>query len=163
MTPTYIARPQSKFPGSVYRNKTQFNGKIYSNIYSKCWAIFNMFTYGIETFVILWDQLLYPCVAEVCRLGLEPLWHSSVILKPLKFNQTGISWGLRKDGPQLSMLTMRFALCSSVSCFGTHLVHYFLNNRCSVTILCNKEREICICCHSWRWISIGSVYSKILS
>ena len=25
----YVARPQSKFPGAVYRNKTQFNGEIY--------------------------------------------------------------------------------------------------------------------------------------
>ena len=33
----------------------------------------NIFTYRIETFVIPWDQLLYPCVVEVCRLGLEPL------------------------------------------------------------------------------------------
>ena len=49
---------------------------------------FNIFTSGIETFVILWDQLLYPCVVEVCRLGLEPLCDShlrlSVILKTLK-------------------------------------------------------------------------------
>ena len=34
---------------------------------------FNIFTSGIETFVIPWDQLLYPCVVEVCRQGLEPL------------------------------------------------------------------------------------------
>ena len=38
---------------------------------------------------------------------------------------------------------MRFALCSDVSCFCTHLAHHFLNNGCSVTILCNKELEIC--------------------
>ena len=38
---------------------------------------------------------------------------------------------------------MRFALCSGASYFGTHLPHNFLNNRCSVTILCYKEREIC--------------------
>ena len=37
---------------------------------------------------------------------------------------------------------MPFALCSDVSCFGTHLAHNFLNNRCSVTILYNKEREM---------------------
>ena len=40
------------------------------------------------TFVIPWDQLLYPCVVEVCRLGLEPLCDThhcdlSVILKTL--------------------------------------------------------------------------------
>ena len=37
---------------------------------------------------------------------------------------------------------MHFAMCSGVSCFGTHLEHIFLNNTCSVTILCNKEREM---------------------
>ena len=48
---------------------------------------FNIFTSGIETFVISWDQLLYPCDVEVCRLGLEQLCdthlHLSVILKTL--------------------------------------------------------------------------------
>ena len=34
---------------------------------------FNIFTSEIETFFIPWDQLLYPCVVEVSRLGLEPL------------------------------------------------------------------------------------------
>ena len=38
--------------------------------------------------------------------------------------------------------SMRFALCSGVSYFGTHLAHNFLNNRCSMTIVCNKEWEI---------------------
>jgi hypothetical protein len=56
---------------------------------------FNIFTPGIETFVIPWDKLLYTCVVVVCHLGLEPL-------------------------------------CDN-----------FQNNRCSVTISCNKEREIC--------------------
>ena len=45
----------------------------------------NIFTSGIETFVISWDHLLYPCFIEVCRLGLEPLCDThlslSVILK----------------------------------------------------------------------------------
>ena len=48
---------------------------------------FNIFTSGIETFVIPWDQLVYPCVVEVCRLGLEPLCdthiHLSVILRTM--------------------------------------------------------------------------------
>ena len=30
---------------------------------------FNIFTSGIETFVIPWDHRLYPCVVEVCHLG----------------------------------------------------------------------------------------------
>ena len=38
---------------------------------------------------------------------------------------------------------MRFALCSGVSYFGTYLAHNFLNNRCSMTILCNKQQKIC--------------------
>ena len=48
---------------------------------------FNIFTYGNNIFVTPWDKLLYPCVLEVCRLGLEPLCdthlHLSVILKTL--------------------------------------------------------------------------------
>jgi hypothetical protein len=48
---------------------------------------FNIFAIGIETFVIPWEQLLNTCVAEVCRLGLEPLCDNhlrlSVILKTL--------------------------------------------------------------------------------
>ena len=35
--------------------------------------ISNILISGIETFVIPWDHLLYPCVVEVCHLGLEPL------------------------------------------------------------------------------------------
>ena len=50
-------------------------------------AFFNIFTSGIETFVIPWDQLLYSCVVEVCCLGLEPLCDThlrlSVSLKTL--------------------------------------------------------------------------------
>ena len=48
---------------------------------------FNIFTSGIETFVIPWDQRLYPYVVKVCRLGLEPLCDThlrlSAILKTL--------------------------------------------------------------------------------
>ena len=48
---------------------------------------FNIFTAGIDTLVMRWGQLLYPCVVEVCRLGLEPLCDThlrlSVILKTL--------------------------------------------------------------------------------
>ena len=32
---------------------------------------FDIFTSGIETFVILWDKHLHPCVLEVSCLGLE--------------------------------------------------------------------------------------------
>ena len=48
---------------------------------------FNIFTFGIETFVIPWDKLFYPCDVEVCHLGLEPLCDThlcpSVILEML--------------------------------------------------------------------------------
>ena len=48
---------------------------------------FNIFTSGIETFVIQWDQFLYPCVVEVFCLELEPMCNTdlrlSVILKTL--------------------------------------------------------------------------------
>ena len=37
--------------------------------------IFNLFTSGIETFVIPWDQRMYRCVVEVCRLD----WNQSVL------------------------------------------------------------------------------------
>ena len=40
---------------------------------------FNIFTSGIEIFVITWDQLLYPCVVEVCRLGLEELCDAHLV------------------------------------------------------------------------------------
>ena len=35
---------------------------------------FNIFSSGIETFVIPWDQRLYPYVVKICRLGLKPLY-----------------------------------------------------------------------------------------
>ena len=54
-------------------------------------VFFNIFTSGIETFVIPWDQRLYPCIVEVCHLGLEPLCdthlHHSVILKTLTLTE----------------------------------------------------------------------------
>ena len=31
---------------------------------------FNIFTSGIDTFAISYDQLFYPCVVEVCSLGI---------------------------------------------------------------------------------------------
>ena len=41
------------------------------------------------------------------------------------------------------MVPLRITLCAGVSGFGTHQMHNFLNNMCSVTILCNKQRKIC--------------------
>jgi hypothetical protein len=48
-----------RFPGAVYRNKTQLHGNIYCNRYRSVQLFFNIFATGIETFVIPWDQLLY--------------------------------------------------------------------------------------------------------
>ena len=50
--------------------------------------------------------------------------------------------------------SMRMALCSGVSWSVTHLAHNFLNNSCSVTILCNMEQEIC-----GKWL-LSSVIAK---
>ena len=50
-------------------------------------SVEKFFSSEIETVVIPWDQLLYPCVVEVCHLGLEPLCVTnlrlSVILKTI--------------------------------------------------------------------------------
>ena len=44
--------------------------------------------------------------------------------------------------------SMRFSLRSGVICFVTYLAYNFLNNRCSVTILCNKEQEMFYNCET---------------
>ena len=55
---------------------------------------FNIFTFGIETYVIPGNQRLYHCVVEVCRLGLEPLCDTHlrlcVILKTLTLTEQEI-------------------------------------------------------------------------
>ena len=88
------------FPGAIYRNKTQFNGKIYWNRYSKCWTIFQLIH------LLNWDichivgSTLVSYIVEVCHLGLEPLWHLSLPLCHSENSDaewTGI-WGVRKDG-----------------------------------------------------------------
>ena len=79
---------------------------------------FNIFTSRIETFVIPWNQLLYP-VSYKSAPGIGTiLWNSSPHLWHSKnddTDRTGISWGVRKDGPQLSMLTPCALLCVHVS------------------------------------------------
>ena len=57
------------FPDAVYRNKNQFNKNIYWNWYSKYWTIFNIFTSGIEIFVI----------SYVCIFGYKGASTSQVI------------------------------------------------------------------------------------
>ena len=109
---------------------------------------FNIFTSGIDTIVMPWDKLLFPCVVEVCRLGLEGLHCMSLISVSLSFWKR---WCLsdsnflrcKKRWTTIDNAdSMHFALCSGFSYFGTHLAHNFLNNRCSMTILCNEERKI---------------------
>ena len=72
---------------------------------------FNIFTSGIETFVISWDQLLYPCAAWD--------WNHCVILchfENANAERTGIPCGVRKDRPQeLSVLTTCGLHCVLVS------------------------------------------------
>ena len=60
---------------------------------------FNIFTYGIEVFVIPWDQLSYPCVVNVCRLGLVQLYDTHLCRSEnTEPDRTGISGGVRKAG-----------------------------------------------------------------
>ena len=44
---------------------------------------FNIFISGIEAFIIPWDQLLYPCVVAVYRLGLELLCNTHLVSRVL--------------------------------------------------------------------------------
>ena len=84
----------------------------------------------------------------MCRRSLPPSIETthlllSVILKMLKL--TGREF-LEVCCRNVNADSMRFALCSGVGCFGTHLAHNFLKkkrkeNRCSMTIL-YKEGEI---------------------
>ena len=99
----YVTRPQIKFPGGRLQKQTNLMERFIGSHTPSVELFSYIFTSGIETFVIPWDPLLYPCVVEVCRLELEPLWHSSL---PLCYSdnpdahRTGISWGVRKDGNQ---------------------------------------------------------------
>ena len=61
------------FPEAVYRNKIQLMKRFIGTDTASIELFFNIFTSGIDTFVIPWDLLLFPCLVEVCRLGLEPL------------------------------------------------------------------------------------------
>ena len=85
---TYVARPQSKFPcGRLQKQNPNLMETFIGTDTVSVELFFSIFTSGIETFVIPWDQLLYPCVVEVYCLGLEPLCDThlrlSVILKAL--------------------------------------------------------------------------------
>ena len=96
----YIARPQSKFPGAVYRNKTQFNGKIYWNRYSKRWAIFQ------HTRLRDWNicQTVGPtfvsCVVWSLPHGIGTIVTliSSCHSEDANADRTGIPWCVREHG-----------------------------------------------------------------
>ena len=82
---------------------------------------FNIFNSGIETFIIPWDQLLYPCVVEVCRLGLEPLCDTHLChSENADSDQTAVSWDVRKDGNHWvqgsSMCMMRRPFWTTLCC-----------------------------------------------
>ena len=44
---------------------------------------FNIFTSGIEKFIIPWDQILYASVVGLCRLGLEPVCDTHLVSRVL--------------------------------------------------------------------------------
>ena len=56
------------FPGAVYGNKTQFNGEIYWNRYSKWWAIFQ------HIHLLNWDicHTVGPTFESLCLRSLPP-------------------------------------------------------------------------------------------
>ena len=150
------------FPGAVYRNKAQFSGKIYCSRYSKCWAIFNIFTFGIETFVIPWDQFLYPCVVEVCRLGLEPLYCGTLISASLSiwrlwhWSDSNFLRSMKRWTTILSMLTpgVLLSVLMPVSLAPTRRTIFwtapwqFCATKSGKSVR-NRYWQ------SWRWISIG--------
>jgi hypothetical protein len=61
------------FPGTVYRNKTQLHGNIYCKRYSMCSAFFQHIRHRNWDICHTVGLTSVYCVAEVCRLGLEPL------------------------------------------------------------------------------------------
>ena len=85
------------FSGPFTETNPNFMDRFIGRDTTSVHLIFNKFICGIET-LIPWDQLLYPYVVEVYRLGLEPLWHSSPPLCNTDADRTGIYWGVRKDG-----------------------------------------------------------------
>ena len=133
----------------------RFIGRVTANV-----ELFsNIFTSGIETFVIPWDQHLYPCVVEVCRLRLESLCDILCQSENSDADRTGISSGVRKYGPQLSMLTPCALLCVLVSAA--------LAPTWRTIIWTSAPWQFCVTGsgksagndlrHSWQWISIGSM------
>ena len=95
----YIAYPQSKINWGRLRKQNHLTERFIGTD-TGFELFFNIFTSGIETFVMPWDQVLYSCVVEVCRLGLESVCHTLCYSENADTDQTGISSGVSKDGPQ---------------------------------------------------------------
>ena len=83
---------------------------------------------------------------SLCRRSLPPgigitVWHSST---PVTLNMW--LWPdknfLRCKKRWTIIANVDTMLFVGVSCFGTQLAYNFLNSRCAVTVLCNKEWEI---------------------
>ena len=106
---------------------------------------FNILTFGIETSVIPWDQLLYPCVVEGCRLGLNHLtvWHSYLPLchSEKRWQDRNFLSCKRRWTTILSMLTTCALLCVLVS-VALALTCCTIFSTGAPVILCNKELEI---------------------
>ena len=83
----------------------------------------------------LWCQCIDCCLVS----GLMCATHISSTVMIQSRNLSPSPWYHCRN---VNADSMHFALCSGVSCFGTHLSHNFLNNMCSVAILCNKKQEM---------------------
>ena len=87
------------FPWCRLHEKKQIYGKINCYIYSKCWVTFqHIHLRNWDICLPVWT-IFVSCIVEICRLELEPLWHSSPTLchsGNAEADRTGISWGVRK-------------------------------------------------------------------
>ena len=95
-------------------------------------------------FILQRDPLWRQCIDCCLVFGVMCAAH---ILSPVMIQ----SWNLLSSWyccRSVNADSMHFALHSGISCFGT------LNNRCSVTILCDKEHEICM-----KWL-VSSIIFK---
>ena len=112
----YVASPQSKFPGVVYRNKTQCNS------HSKL----RYLSYRGTNIRILFRRSLPPKLAT--------LWYSSPLLchsENADVSRTGIYWGVRKDGhhcvrgPGYRVFTAELLqeMCWPSSCVWSYIWH----------------------------------------
>ena len=83
----YETRPQSKFSLEPFTERKPTLIERFIGRAAIVVLFFNVFNSGIEKFVVPWINFFYPCVVEVCRLGLEPLYDThlrlTVILKTL--------------------------------------------------------------------------------